>query len=86
MTTAASSKKSPQGSVESLVVAINALSLEEKQKLADILEQQIFEAEEAAYEEDAETASEIKAVRAAYEAGEYDTYKDYVANRSAQSS
>ena len=78
MPPAASSKQSSEKLIESLVVSINHLSLEDKQKLADILEQQIFEAEE-----DAETVAEIKAVKAAYAAGEYDTYEDYVANRSA---
>lgn len=68
--------------VESLVSAITALSLEEKQKIVDIVEQQIFEAEEANYEEDADTADEIKTVKAAYQKGEYDTYEAYMAGRS----
>ena len=68
MTTATNHKHS----IESLVSAIDTLSLKEKQKLADILDQQIFEAK-----------NEISAVKAAYEAGEYDTYENYVANRTS---
>lgn len=75
----------PQNPVESLVLAISDLTLEDKQKLLDILEQQIFEAEEDSYEEDAETVAEINAVKAAYDAGHYDTYEDFVANRSSKS-
>lgn len=73
----------PKNSIESLIIAINTLSLADKHKLADILEQQIFEAEEESYEEDPETSAEIKVVKDAYEAGEYDTYDDYVASRDA---
>ncbi|MEL7224308.1 MAG: hypothetical protein AAGL17_05455 [Cyanobacteria bacterium J06576_12] len=71
----------PENPVESLVQAISTLNLSDKQKLLDILEQQIFEAEEDSYEEGAETTAEIKAVKAAYNAGDYDTYSNYVANR-----
>ncbi len=68
-------------SVESLVQAISILPLADKQKLLDILEQQIFEAEEDSYEEDEETRAEINAVKADYEAGDYDIYDVYVENR-----
>ena len=76
----------PNHSFESLTSAVSTLSLKDKQKLADILEQQIFEAEEDAYEEDEQTIAEIESARAAYKAGEYDTYEDYVANRTTKSS
>ena len=63
--------------IESLIAAIDALELEDQQKLLEILEQKIFEAEEDSYEEDAETAAEIEAVQAEYEAGEYVTFDSY---------
>jgi hypothetical protein len=68
-------------SIEALVQAISTLTLTDKQKLLDILEQQIFEAEEDSYEEDEDTKAEIKAIKAAYEAGDYDTYDVYMENR-----
>ncbi|MEM8503261.1 MAG: hypothetical protein AAF716_08930 [Cyanobacteria bacterium P01_D01_bin.1] len=52
--------------IESLISAINMLASEDQQKLLEVLEQRIFEAEEAAYQKDEETAAEIKAVQAEY--------------------
>ena len=72
--------------IEVLIAAIDALKLEERQELLEILEQKIFEAEEANYEEDAETAAEIKAVQAEYDAGDYVTFDEYLASRSEQTS
>lgn len=51
-----------QLSFESLVEAISSLDLEEKRQLQEVIEQQIFEAEEALYEDDAETLAEIASV------------------------
>ncbi len=65
--------------IESLIAAIDTLELEDRRKLLEILEQKIFEAEEADYEEDAETAAEIKAVQAEYEAGDYVTFDEFMA-------
>jgi hypothetical protein len=73
-----------QLSLEVLAEAIASLDLEEKRQLQE-MEQQIFEAEEALYEDDPETAAEIQAVRAEYEAGEYLTMDEYLADRSRQS-
>lgn len=70
--------------IESLASAISTLTLEDKEKLLSIIEQQIFEAEEESYAESAETIAEIQAARAAYEAGDYVTFDEYLANRSAQ--
>jgi hypothetical protein len=75
-----------QISVESLVEAIESLDLPEQRRILEILEQKVFEAEEELYEDDAETIAEIQAVRAEYEAGEYQTLGDYLASRSQQSS
>ena len=75
-----------QLSIETLVEAISSLNLEEKCQLKEIIEQQIFEAEEAVYEDDLETKKEIQAVRAEYATGESITMDEYIANRSNQAS
>jgi hypothetical protein len=75
-----------QISFESLVEAIESLDLPEQRQILEILEQKVFEAEEALYEDDAETIAEIQAVRAEYEAGEYQTLEDYLASRVQSSS
>ena len=73
-----------QLSLETLAEAISSLDLTEKRQLQEALEQQIFEAEEALYEDDAETLAEIQAVRAEYKDGESVTIDEYLANRSEQ--
>lgn len=71
-----------QLSLEAFAEAISSLNLEEKRQLQEIIEQQIFEAEEALYEDDTETQAEIQAVRDEYARGESITVDDYIANRS----
>ncbi|MEH1897276.1 MAG: hypothetical protein V7K94_18630 [Nostoc sp.] len=73
-----------QLSLETLAEAISSLDLTEKRQLQELIEQQIFEAEEALYEDDAETQVEIEAVRAEYKDGESVTIDEYLANRSEQ--
>lgn len=73
-------------SVEALAEAIASLDLEEKRQLQEILEQKIFEDEEADYEDDPETLAELQAVRDEYERGEYLTYDEYLAQRRSKSS
>ena len=75
-----------QLSLEALAEVISSLNLEEKRQLQEIIEQQIFEAEEALYEDDAETQAEIQAVRTEYAMGEYTTINEYLAKRSNQAS
>jgi hypothetical protein len=75
-----------QLSLEDLAEAIASLNFQEKRQLQEIIEQQIFEAEEDLYEDDPETRAEIQAVRAEYAAGEYLTIDEYLAQRSARSS
>ncbi|MDJ0618717.1 MAG: hypothetical protein QNJ63_18580 [Calothrix sp. MO_192.B10] len=75
-----------QLSLEVLAEAICSLSLEEKRQLQEIIEQQIFAAEEALYEDDGETQAEIQAVRAEYAAGESMTMDEYLAKRSNRAS
>jgi hypothetical protein len=70
-----------QLSLETLAEAISSLDLTEKRQLEEALEQQIFEAEEALYEDDAETLAEIQAVRTEYSDGESVTIDEYLANR-----
>lgn len=72
-------------SIEALAEAISSLDLEEKRQLQEMLEQSIFEDEEAAYEDDPETLAEIQAVRDEYAAGEYLTYDEYLAQRKSKS-
>lgn len=57
--------------LESISKAILPLSLESKKQLLEILEQQIFELEEANYQQDENTINEIKLVQQEYENGEY---------------
>ncbi|OYE00633.1 hypothetical protein [Nostoc sp. 'Peltigera membranacea cyanobiont' 232] len=73
-----------QLSLEILAEAISSLDLTKKRQLQELIEQQIFEAEEALYEDDAETQVEIEAVRAEYKDGESVTIDEYLANRSEQ--
>ena len=68
--------------LESLVEAIRPLNIEQKRQLIEILEQQIFEAEEESYEDDSDTIAEIEAVQAEYEAGDYVTFDEYLKNPS----
>ncbi|WP_334895662.1 hypothetical protein [Nostoc sp.] len=71
-----------QLSLETLAEAISSLDLTEKRQLQELIEQQIFEAEEALYEDDAETLVEIEEVRAEYKDGESMTLNEYLANWS----
>lgn len=71
-----------QLSLSALAEVISTLNLEEKRQLQEIIEQQIFEAEEALYSDDAQTQAEIQVVRAEYAVGEYMTMDEYLANRS----
>ncbi|WP_225896500.1 hypothetical protein [Amazonocrinis nigriterrae] len=65
-----------QLSLETLAEAISSLDLIEKRQLQELIEQQIFEAEEALYEDDAQTQAEIQAVRAEYKDGDFMTVFD----------
>ncbi|MEH2079829.1 MAG: hypothetical protein V7K89_07380 [Nostoc sp.] len=73
-----------QLSLETLTEAISSLDLTEKRQLQELIEQQIFEAEEALYEDNADTLAEIQAVRAEYSNGESVTIDEYLANRLEQ--
>lgn len=65
-------------SLEKLVEIISSLNLEEKFQLREVIEQQIFEAEEENYQDDAETVAELELVRKEYEQGDYVTLDDFL--------
>lgn len=70
---------------ESLVNAIQSLSLEDQQKLLEILEDQIFEAEEE-WENSPEILAEVEEARQAYQAGDYQTIEEFISNQSQKTS
>ena len=63
---------------ESLAEVIDSLDLSQKQQLLEMLEQQIFEEEEASYQDDEETLTELQTVRAEYQSGDYVTLDQYL--------
>ena len=72
--------------LETLAEVISFLDLEEKFQLQEIIDQQIFEAEEALYEDDALSTAEIQAVRDEYVSGESKTIKEYATSTAARKS
>jgi hypothetical protein len=72
-------------SFESLAEAVVSLDLDEKRRLLELLEDNLFQLEEQTYEDDATTLAEMQAVHAEYEAGEYQTLDQHLANRSTSS-
>ncbi|MDJ0573596.1 MAG: hypothetical protein QNJ65_00335 [Xenococcaceae cyanobacterium MO_234.B1] len=64
---------------ESLVQAIQSLSLEDQHKLLEILEDRIFEAEEE-WENSPEIIAEVEEARRDYEAGDYVTLDEFISN------
>jgi hypothetical protein len=75
-----------QVSLESLIEAITSLNVEVKRKLMEILEDQIFEAEEDVMENDPEVLAEVEEARKAYQIGNYQTIQEYITNQSEQAS
>jgi hypothetical protein len=67
-----------QLSIETLIEVISSLDLEEKQQLQEVIEQQIFEAEEDAMEQDLQVLAEITEARKAYQQGDYQTVQEYI--------
>jgi len=70
--------ETPLSLEEALAEVINSLDLTQKQQLLEILEQQIFEAEEDSYQDDEETLAELKQVRNEYQSGDYVTLEQYL--------
>jgi len=75
-----------QISLESLIEAITSLNVEGKRKLLEILEDQVFEAEEDSMENDPEVLAEVEEARKAYQIGDYQTIQEYITNQSEQAS
>jgi hypothetical protein len=71
-----------QITLDSLVSAIQHLSLEEKREFLEILEQQVFEAEEDKYKDDSATISELEAVRSEYANGEFANFDSFLGSLS----
>ena len=71
-------------SIEILIEAVSALDIDQKHKLADILDRQILEHEDEHYEESKETIAEIATAKAEYAAGDYVTYDEYVSSRKRE--
>lgn len=71
---------------ESLITAISSLNLEEKQKLLELLEEQLLEDEEDLIEKNPQIISEVAEARKAYHNGDYQTIQEYIANRNSQTS
>lgn len=68
--------------MELLINSLNSLSLLDKRRLWQILDEAIAEAEEESWEEDEATATEIQLVRDEYASGEYTTFQQYLSNHS----
>ncbi len=63
---------------DALIEAVGKLTLADKQRLLDTLEQQVAEAEEAAWEQDPAARAEMQASRDELAAGDYVTLDDYL--------
>ena len=71
---------------ESLVDSIMGLSLRDKLRLWELLDEQLAQAEEEILEQDPEVQAEIKEARAAYQSGDYMTIDEYIASRENKAS
>ena len=72
-------------SLEVLVDVLAQLDLEDKLRVWQLLEEQLAQIEEDAWEQDPTIQSEIQEARAAFEAGDYVTLEDYMAQRQGPS-
>ena len=66
---------------ESLVTAIRSLTWNEQQQLLKLLEEQMFESEEA-WEDSPEIVAEVQQARQAYQAGDYQTLEEFMSDQS----
>lgn len=72
-----------QISLDALIQAVSTLDIAAKQQLLEVIEQQLFEAEEADYEEDAETKAELDAVQVEYRKGEFMTIDEFIESEAS---
>jgi hypothetical protein len=68
-------------SFQSLLKAISSLGIAERYKLWEFLESELFPNED----DSPEDIAEIQAARADYQAGDYTTFEQYMAQRANQS-
>lgn len=73
-------------SFESLLEAISSLAVPEKRKLWEFLEAELFQDRDEEDENNPETIAEIQAARTDYQAGNYLTLDQYLAQRESKSS
>jgi hypothetical protein len=69
-------------SFDALAAAVESLSLTDKQRLLDLLEEQVGRAEEDAWEADPAVSAEMRRSRDEYTTGDYVSLEDYVAGQS----
>jgi hypothetical protein len=66
---------------EALVDSVRELSLKDKRRLWELLDEQMAQVEEEAWERDQAVQAEIQEARAAYQAGDYVTIDEYMAQQ-----
>ncbi len=66
---------------DSLVDSVTKLHLRDKFRLWELLDEQMADVEEDAWDEDPAVQAEIREARAAYQAGDYVTIDEYIAGR-----
>ncbi len=66
---------------ESLVDSIAKLTIREKLRLWRLLDEQLAQVEEEAWEKDPVVQSEIREAHSAYQTGDYVTLDEYIAGR-----
>ncbi|MGK7957562.1 MAG: hypothetical protein AB4063_20240 [Crocosphaera sp.] len=69
---------------EVLIKTIKSLDLPKQQLLLEILEEQIFEAEEE-WENSPEIIAEVEEAKQAYQAGDYLTLEEFISSQSQTS-
>lgn len=69
---------------ESLVKSIMKLRMKDKIRLWELLDEQMAHAEEKTWEEDLSVQAEIQEARTAYQAGDYVTIDEYIAQRRSK--
>ncbi|MBM4044952.1 MAG: hypothetical protein FJ279_07555 [Planctomycetes bacterium] len=66
---------------ETLANSVATLTLKDKRRLLQLLDEQVGQAEEEEWEKNPAVQAEMREARAAYEAGDYVTIEDYLARR-----
>jgi hypothetical protein len=67
---------------KSLVDSITTLSLEDKRRLWELLEEEMAQAEEEMWQQDPAFQTEIQEARTAYQSGDYATIDEYIAQQT----